>query len=267
MNSFARACLWCATNSSRVSDCGTAAQHPHRRPGPAAAPATPPLLHICFEEVISIRSALTNLRSRRRTKMISVRFAKFPCKARILPGCFGFITVAPKTWRTRHEAISLIRDRSFSSGLAAHAAWMLPVLSLTVAQAQDDKTANAPFEPEACSLHVTPAPANVADDPDLAPGVPELLIFSSTRIPVHSGTLPQPKPQEILTDLQNQTKVDMSGVTTTEQTLTVDGRTIKLFIMKPDHIEGHPGVIFRRRRRLDRRQLREPQAARARSCR
>ena len=127
--------------------------------------------------------------------------------------------------------------------LAAHAAWMLPVLSLTVAQAQDDKTANAPFEPEACSLHVTPAPANVADDPDLAPGVRKLLI-QLNKNPSPFWTLPQPKPQEILTDLQNQTKVDMLGVTTTEQTLTVDGRTIKLFIMKPDHIEGHPGVIF-----------------------
>ena len=130
-----------------------------------------------------------------------------------------------------------------AAALVAHAAWMLPVLSLTVAQAQDDKSANAPFEPKACSLHVTPAPANVADDPDLAPGVRKLLV-QLDKNPSPFWTLPQPKPQEILTDLQNQTKVDMSGVTTTEQTLTVDGRTIKLFIMKPDHIEGHPGVLL-----------------------
>ena len=38
--------------------------------------------------------------------------------------------------------------------------------------------------------------------------------------------LPQPKPQEILTGLQSQTPVDMSGVTTTEQTITQDGRTV-----------------------------------------
>ena len=37
--------------------------------------------------------------------------------------------------------------------------------------------------------------------------------------------LPQPKPQEILTALQNKTPVDMSGVTTVEKTITQDGRT------------------------------------------
>lgn len=35
--------------------------------------------------------------------------------------------------------------------------------------------------------------------------------------------LPQPKPQEILTGLQNKTPVDMSGVTTVEKTITQDG--------------------------------------------
>jgi acetyl esterase/lipase len=36
----------------------------------------------------------------------------------------------------------------------------------------------------------------------------------------------------------------MSGVTISEQSLTVEGRTIKLFIVKPDHVEGKPGVIL-----------------------
>jgi acetyl esterase len=48
----------------------------------------------------------------------------------------------------------------------------------------------------------------------------------------------------VLTSLQNATPVDMSGVTTAEKSLTVDGRTIKLFIMSPDHIERRPGVIL-----------------------
>jgi acetyl esterase len=56
--------------------------------------------------------------------------------------------------------------------------------------------------------------------------------------------LPQPKPQEILTELQSQTKVDMSGVTTTEQTITQDGRTVKLYIMKPEDMSGKPGVLL-----------------------
>jgi acetyl esterase len=36
----------------------------------------------------------------------------------------------------------------------------------------------------------------------------------------------------------------MSGVTTTEQTITQDGRTAKLYIMKPEHVSGKPGVLL-----------------------
>ena len=56
--------------------------------------------------------------------------------------------------------------------------------------------------------------------------------------------LPQPKPQEILTALQNQTPVDMSGVTTVETTITQDGRKVKLYIMTPQNVSGKPGVLF-----------------------
>ena len=56
--------------------------------------------------------------------------------------------------------------------------------------------------------------------------------------------LPQPKPQDILTGLQSRTAVDLSGVTTTEETITQDGRTVKLYIMKPEHVSGRPGVLF-----------------------
>ncbi len=56
--------------------------------------------------------------------------------------------------------------------------------------------------------------------------------------------LPQPKPQEILTGLQSQTVVDMSGVTTSERTITQDGRSVKLYIMKPEHVSGNPGVLL-----------------------
>ena len=56
--------------------------------------------------------------------------------------------------------------------------------------------------------------------------------------------LPQPKPQEILTALQNQTPVDMSGVVTTEQTITQDGQTVKIYIMKPEKITDKPGVLL-----------------------
>lgn len=56
--------------------------------------------------------------------------------------------------------------------------------------------------------------------------------------------LPQPKPQEILTALQNKTPVDMSGVTIAERTITQDGRTVKLYIMTPQNVTGRPGILF-----------------------
>jgi len=56
--------------------------------------------------------------------------------------------------------------------------------------------------------------------------------------------LPQPKPQDTLTGLQNKTPVDMSGVKTTEQTITQDGQTVKIYIMKPEQVVGKPGVLL-----------------------
>jgi len=44
--------------------------------------------------------------------------------------------------------------------------------------------------------------------------------------------------------LQAHAAVDMSGVTTTEKTITQDGRTIKLYVMKPEHPAGKPGVLL-----------------------
>jgi len=56
--------------------------------------------------------------------------------------------------------------------------------------------------------------------------------------------LAQPKPQDILTGLQNQTPVDMSGQTTVEKTITQNGHTVKLYIMTPQNITGKPGVLL-----------------------
>jgi len=69
------------------------------------------------------------------------------------------------------------------------------------------------------------------------------------RVAIHKDSspfweLPQPKPQEILTALQNQTPVDMSGVTTVEKTITQDGRNVKLYIMTPQNVNAKPGVLF-----------------------
>ncbi len=84
---------------------------------------------------------------------------------------------------------------------------------------------------------------DVANDTRLDPTVRNFLVeLNKDSSPFWE--LPQPKPQDILTGLQNQTPVDMSGVTTTERTITQDGRTVKIYIMKPQHVVGRPGVLF-----------------------
>ncbi|MBR0874038.1 alpha/beta hydrolase [Bradyrhizobium tropiciagri] len=90
------------------------------------------------------------------------------------------------------------------------------------------------------SVHAAP---DAASDPRIDPQVRSFL----ARINKDSSPfweLPQPKPQQILTELQRQTEVDMSGVTTTEQTINQDGRSVKLYIMKPTRISGTPGVLL-----------------------
>ena len=90
---------------------------------------------------------------------------------------------------------------------------------------------------------VSAAAPNVATDPNLDPHVREFLV----KIDKDSSPfweLPQPKPQEILTALQKQTPVDVSGVTTTERTITQDGTSVKIYIMKPEHVSGKPGILF-----------------------
>jgi acetyl esterase/lipase len=90
------------------------------------------------------------------------------------------------------------------------------------------------------TAHSTP---NAASDPRIDPQIRSFLApLNKDSSPFWE--LPQPKPQEILTGLQSQTPVDVSGVTTTERTITQDGRTVKLYIMKPEHASGTPGVLF-----------------------
>jgi acetyl esterase/lipase len=87
------------------------------------------------------------------------------------------------------------------------------------------------------------AAPNAADDLRIDPQVRSFLAeINKDSSPFWE--LPQPKPQDILTGLQSHSPVDMSGVTTTEQTITQDGRTVKLYIMKPEHLSGKPGVLL-----------------------
>jgi acetyl esterase/lipase len=88
----------------------------------------------------------------------------------------------------------------------------------------------------------TAAP-DAATDPRIDPKVQSFLT-EVNKDPSPFWELPQPKPQEIITGLQNKTPVDMSGVTTVEKTITQDGRSVKLYVMKPAHVTGKPGVLL-----------------------
>lgn len=92
-----------------------------------------------------------------------------------------------------------------------------------------------------------PAAFAAAPDPSTDPNIdPKIRAFLSELNKDSSPfwQLPQPKPQEILTALQNKTPVDMSGVTASEQTITEGGQTVKLHIMKPEHVAGKPGILL-----------------------
>jgi acetyl esterase len=84
---------------------------------------------------------------------------------------------------------------------------------------------------------------DVSTDPNIDPEIRAFLVqLNKDNTPIWE--LPQPKPQDIITSLQDQTKVDMSGVTTTERVVTQDGVAVKIYIMKPEQASEKPGVLF-----------------------
>ena len=84
---------------------------------------------------------------------------------------------------------------------------------------------------------------NAATDTRIDPQV-RAFLAELNKDPSPFWELPQPKPQEILTALQNKTPVDISGVTTVERTITQDEQTVKLYIMTPEQTSGTPGVLL-----------------------
>ena len=87
------------------------------------------------------------------------------------------------------------------------------------------------------------AAPDAGTDPRIDPQV-RTFLREINKDPSPFWELPQPKPQDILTELQNKTPVDMSGVNTTEQTISQDGQSVKIYIMKPEHVTGKPGVLL-----------------------
>jgi acetyl esterase len=84
---------------------------------------------------------------------------------------------------------------------------------------------------------------NAAVDPRIDPHV-RAFLSELNKDPSPFWELPQPKPQEILTGLQEKTPVDVSEVTTLERTITHDGRPVKLYVMTPQRPASNPGVLL-----------------------
>ncbi len=156
----------------------------------------------------------------------------------------GLVSIAgiPKSECCRQRGRKELVMTRFKCALSS-ATFMLPILVFGPVNAQAESNSDAPYKPRACSSHEAAATADVAEDTNIAPDVRKFLV-KIDKDPSPFWTLPQPKPQETLTELQNQTPVDMTGVTTTEQSITVDGRETKLFVMKPEHASDDPGIIL-----------------------
>ncbi len=94
--------------------------------------------------------------------------------------------------------------------LLAGATCLLSGLTLMNAYAQQDEgRASEPYRPAACSTRVTAATSDVAKDPDIAPEVRKFLV-EIDKDPSPFWTLPQPKPQDTLPALRNQTHGDFN---------------------------------------------------------
>lgn len=87
------------------------------------------------------------------------------------------------------------------------------------------------------------ATPDAAVDPRIDPQV-RTFLREINKDPSPFWELPQPKPQQILTALQAKTPVDLSGVTVSKQTITQDGQTVHIYIMKPERGTGTPGVLL-----------------------
>src|SRR6185369_5970055 len=55
---------------------------------------------------------------------------------------------------------------------------------------------------------------------------------------------PGPEVRATLTGLQSKTPVDMSGITITEKNISENERKVKLYIVKPEKVQGTPPVIL-----------------------
>src|ERR1044072_5544873 len=88
-------------------------------------------------------------------------------------------------------------------------------------------------------------PIEVAVDPRLSRGVKAFLKVLNSGGGPPLETLPPLEAREVLVNAQGSVAVDLSGIEESEKTITTDGYTIKLNIVRPEGVEGKlPFFIF-----------------------
>jgi acetyl esterase/lipase len=91
--------------------------------------------------------------------------------------------------------------------------------------------------------HTAAAAPDAASDPHIDPRVRTFLAdLNKDSSPFWE--LPGPQVRATLTGLQAKTPVDLSGVTIAEKTIQEDGRSLTLYIVKPEQTQGTPPVIL-----------------------
>ncbi len=88
------------------------------------------------------------------------------------------------------------------------------------------------------------SPVEVEVDPRLSRGVKEFLkvLNSSGGPPLE--TLPPLEAREVLVNAQASVRVDLSGIEESEKTITTDGYTIKLNVVRPEGVRGKLPVFM-----------------------
>ena len=90
---------------------------------------------------------------------------------------------------------------------------------------------------------VAAAAPNPATDPQIDPKIRSFLAeLNKDSSPFWEK--PGPEVRAVLTGLQARTPVDLSGVAISEKTISENGQSVKLYIMKPDKVEGTPPVLL-----------------------
>jgi acetyl esterase len=91
--------------------------------------------------------------------------------------------------------------------------------------------------------HAAAGAPDAATDPRIDPKVRAFLAeVNKNSSPFWE--LPGPEVRAVLTGLQAKTRVDLSGVVITEKTISEGGRSVKLYVVKPERLPDMPPVIL-----------------------